>query len=85
MPLLEADPYTDQARLARRKHRGGVLVPIDPSLCPACGQTTDTLVIGEPALFLHGGYGATRTTTTRHCRCGWTLIVDVTETNPRRP
>jgi hypothetical protein len=84
MPLLARDPYTDQARLARRRHRHGALAVIPPGTCPACGQPTDTLVIGQPALFLHGGYGATRTTTTRHCRCGWTLVTDVTETNPRR-
>lgn len=83
-PLLQRDPFTDRARLARRRHRGGTLVPIDPTLCPACGQATDNATTTEPALFRHGGYGATRTTTTRHCRCGWTLVADVSETNPRR-
>jgi len=39
---------------------------------------------GQPALFWHGGFGATRTTTVRWCPCGWTLTVDVTETRPER-
>jgi len=78
------DQFTDHERLARRRHRGGALVAIDPDLCPACGDATERDVIYEPALFFHGGYGATRSTTTRRCHpCGWSLIVDVTEANPR--
>lgn len=82
---ITLDPFTDRERLARRRHRGGVLVPIDPLRCPACGSSVvECDVVHEPALFLHGGYGATRSTTTRRCHpCGWSLVVDVTETNPR--
>ncbi len=61
------------------------LVVVDPAVCPACTSPTATVTIDEPAIVRHGGYGATRTTTVAFCSdCGWSLVRNVTETNPRR-
>jgi hypothetical protein len=60
------------------------LVPVTLDRCPACGTALDSRQFGQLSLFFHGGYGATRTTTTLSCvGCSWSLVVDVTETNPR--
>lgn len=71
-------------RQRRKRWTGGrALVPLDPDLCPACGQPTDTETTVEMALVRHGGYGADRSTTRRHCPCGWSLLAVTVETNPR--
>jgi hypothetical protein len=71
----------------RRKRWTGsrALVPLDPERCPACGQVTETEEVVEMALLVHGGYGANRSSKRRHCRCGWSLLAEVVETNPRNP
>jgi len=51
------------------------LVAIPPDLCPRCGHFTREVIVEEPALLRHGGYGATRQTVTVVCDtdgCGWT-------------
>ena len=61
----------------------GVLVPIVLSACPSCGKPNlGRQRVDEPALLTHGGYGATRSTTTLGCACGWSLVVEVTEARP---
>lgn len=58
------------------------LIPLDPTVCPACGAPCEVEMTAQPALIRGCGYGATRTTTVRWCPCGWTLTADVTETRP---
>lgn len=76
----------DVAAKDRRQLAGNLPVPVDKAACPDCGGLTATLEHVEQALFIHGGYGANRATTTRHCArfCGWGLTEAVSETNPRR-
>lgn len=58
------------------------LVAVDPTRGPDCAASVDVEVVDEPALFLHGGYGATRSSTHRYCRCGWWLLTSVDERRP---
>lgn len=69
----------------RRRGTSTELVPVERDRCLDCGGTLHTVTADEPALFRHGGYGATRTSHTVICAalCGWALTVDTTETNPR--
>lgn len=39
----------------------------------------------QPALFLHGGYGAAEQSVRKVCpRCGWTMTVETNSINPRK-
>lgn len=68
----------------RRERTSKALVPVSLDACPSCGGLLLSDTHGQLALFRHGGYGATRMTTTLSCPgCTWSLVVDVTETNPR--
>lgn len=69
-----------------RERTTKALVPVSLNACPSCGcPDLDRTQVGEMALLRHGGYGATRSTTTLSCpRCTWSLVVDVTETDPRK-
>lgn len=59
------------------------LICLDPSLCPECSTSLDSLVQDEPALLRHGGYGATRRTTFGRCGgCGWVILASVEEVRP---
>lgn len=58
------------------------LVPFDTARCPECRAATHTQTVHQPALFHHGGYGATRRTVVVSCACGWEITVDVSETRP---
>lgn len=60
------------------------LVLLDPDRCPSCAQPVEVETVGQPALFLHGGYGATRVTTIRYCPCGWVLTGQILLTRPDR-
>jgi hypothetical protein len=43
-----------------------------------------TVTVDQPALFIHGGYGATRRVTINLCLdCRWAHVVNVIEVNPR--
>lgn len=57
---------------------------LDPAVCPDCGADLRTLNWGQPALFKHGGYGATTATERRHCPCSWSLIAAITTQKPQR-
>lgn len=61
------------------------LATIDPTICPSCGATTITIAWAQPALFYHGGYGATQGHEHRACTCGWGLETHVTTNTPREP
>jgi len=61
------------------------LVPIDRSACPMCGGALHEVTMDQPALFRHGGYGATTETHSVFCLpCGWGLTVSTTEVRPAR-
>lgn len=81
-----AERLFDVEDKARRQLAGNLPVPCDRATCPDCGGATIKGSVGEQALFIHGGYGATRTSIVRYClspRCLWSLTESVTETNPR--
>lgn len=60
------------------------LVPLDPDVCPTCAATLVRYTWGQPALFLHAGYGATEVITRRWCvECGWTIGPDIATESPR--
>jgi hypothetical protein len=78
--LLEADPQV-------RWDGSRAVVPIERGACPACGAPPVEVVFGEPQMFRHGGYGATRETVVDVCTapplvCRWTLVRSVTEIRP---
>lgn len=53
--------------------------------CPACGGPLTEAVVETPALFIHGGYGATRRSTWAICPdtdCRWSIERVVEETRP---
>lgn len=75
------------APLLPRREGSRAVEKIDLTRCPCCGLRTERIVMEEPVLFRHGGYGATRRTVTMVCaapveRCRWSLVVDVTEVRP---
>jgi hypothetical protein len=77
-----ADRLLDVERSFRRSFTKA-LVPVSLDVCPSCCGPLDSGQFGQMALFSHGGYGATKTTTTLSCGgCTWALVVDVTETRP---
>jgi hypothetical protein len=60
------------------------LVPLGRDECPSCCSALDHHIWNEPALFIHGGYGATTTHRVRRCRnCRWSLPADQATVNPR--
>ena len=59
------------------------LVPFPRGICPSCGDPFDALSVAQGALFRHGGYGATERTVVDRCWCGYRLVREVTEVNPR--
>lgn len=58
------------------------LATTDPKVCPDCGEPLDTHTVDQPALFIHGGYGATERTVLASCRCGWFLQREQSEVRP---
>lgn len=61
------------------------LVPVARERCMLCGGATMRQTIAQPALFYHGGYGATRVTTFVLCLgCPGVRLSSVDEVNPRR-
>lgn len=68
-----------------RRVGGHDLVPFDPSCCPACSAPVEVERLTEMALLVHGGYGADRSSSRRHCsNCGWSMLAETVETNPRK-
>ena len=63
------------------------LVPLERERCLACGGQVNVRKMGQPALFRHGGYGATRVVTTLECRdiaCGAVRESRIDEIRPDR-
>jgi hypothetical protein len=59
------------------------LVHLDQTICPDDGTRLQAYVMHEPALFKHGGYGATRRTVVLSCpACGWGITAEVSEISP---
>ena len=73
------------ARWTRPEPTTGPYVAVRPDGCHQCGGPLTTQAAGQPALFRHGGYGATVTTMRRWCpTCGWDAGDHRTETRPDR-
>lgn len=63
------------------------LVPLPRDDCLACGGPTTVESVGQPALFRHGGYGATRMETFAIClarACRAVRLVRTVEVRPDR-
>lgn len=63
---------------------GRQLIALPRDRCPVDQLPLVISSVAQPALFRHGGYGATWTTTYRSCRCGWRLVAQGQETRPDR-
>lgn len=67
----------------RRRHGSRALVHVVG--CPGCGGPLEAVTSAMPALFRHGGHGATRTVTQLFCGpCRYAGGSVTEETNPRR-
>lgn len=58
------------------------LVVLPPDACPECGSGLDEETVDQRPLLRHGGYGAAKRTTMRHCRCGWRMQSESSEVKP---
>jgi hypothetical protein len=58
------------------------LVPLPDDACPECGGDVDSETVDQRPLLRHGGYGAAKRTTMRHCRCGWRMESERSEVKP---
>lgn len=59
------------------------LIPILAGLCPTCLTPLDQFTADQPALFVHGGHGATERTRVQYCSaCGWQVRSEVSEVRP---
>lgn len=71
-------------RSDRQRRRGSKELVHVPA-CPSCDGPLEEVTSAMPALFRHGGHGATRTVTQRFCApCRYAGGSVVVETNPRR-
>lgn len=62
------------------------LVPLPRQVCLRCGGPLRRERISQPALFRHGGYGATREQTFVLCQdqeCRWVRLAVTVEVSPR--
>jgi len=79
--------FTTEA-VRKPKWTGNVLPVLSPPRCPVkvCGHPLTTLpAVTQPALFLHGGFGAAERTTLRLCcACLWVGTARVESVSPRR-
>lgn len=65
---------------------GTALAIVDADSCPDCAAPVADIRFEQPALFRHGGYGADRHVTIRHCArfCGWHILAHVGEAPPAK-
>lgn len=62
---------------------GVALVVLARPICPNCYEPLAVEHVHEPAMFRHGGYGATRLSVTRWCPgCGWWVLSAVGAARP---
>lgn len=84
MSLFDAGPKE------RRTGTTKALVVQDTDRCPLCLSPLQRESFVEDALLRHGGYGASRETTTAYCSrlldrwCSWWMTVSVAEVRPPR-
>lgn len=72
---------------AAEKWTGGKALAIREPGCPECGTPLIAASVEQPALFCHGGYGATRKTTWAICpntECRWSVEHVIEEIRPDR-
>lgn len=62
---------------------GRDLVPAAAVVCPLCGPLIEW-TFAQPALFIHGGYGAVEVRHVRGCECGKIRLENRTIRNPKR-
>lgn len=62
---------------------GTALEALHPEHCPDCGEELVMVEVDQPALFFHGGYGATERTIVATCPCGYALQRERSEITPR--
>ena len=74
--LFDAGPKRPRWRGSR------ALVVIDTATCPVDGGPLNRQTVTTAPLFRHGGYGAARRTVRDACRCGWSLVREVSEVRP---
>lgn len=75
--LFDAGPA-----VVKRKGSTELVLIVD---CPECATPLITQTVGQAALFIHGGHGATRQTTWRVCpngKCRWSMESVVVEVRP---
>lgn len=83
--MRDVEVLFDPQATLRRWDGSRALVPIQRDCCPSCFGTLREVRMTEAALFFHGGYGASRETTSVSCEgCTWTLVVEVSEVRPDR-
>lgn len=59
------------------------MIPMKETGCLDCEEPTVDLTFDEPALFIHGGHGATRRSILRLCpACGYARTLEVSEVRP---
>ena len=86
MTKQRATPLFEFLERAERWTGGKALAIREPG-CPECGTPLIAASIAQPALFIHGGYGATRKITWAVCpngECRWTLEHTIEEIKPDR-
>lgn len=79
-PLFE---FLDRAE----KWKGGKALAIREPGCPECATPLIAASVTQPALFRHGGYGASKRTTWAICpntECRWSVEHTVEEVRPDR-
>lgn len=60
-----------------------VIVPVEPGICPCDGSALVEHEETQPALFRHGGYGASARVTVAACPlCSWYLLRERQEIRP---
>lgn len=80
LPLFE---FLERAE----KWTGGKELMVREPGCPECGTPLIAASIHQPALFIHGGYGATKKITWALCpnkECRWSLEHVIEEVRPDR-
>ena len=59
------------------------VVELPRDVCPECGTVLADEAVAQPALFRHGGYGATRRDVVARCDgCGWALWRERSDVKP---
>lgn len=79
---MKAEPLFDAGPRSERRTGSTALVVIEAKTCPACGGELERLTWDQRPLLRHGGYGAALRTVRDWCRCGWSLVREISEVKP---